>query len=151
MVHPYQAGNSTVTSDNLITALLDAPLGPGWTVEGLAERLLGEIAANPSQDKQEFVVGADTSRQARRLIRPLLACLAVKSAAEAGTPPEVHGGQLLFKRLGVLGPVCIHGRFENRPGNVRVTLRRSNLPPEDCNPPESGEIGIVKAPRVASR
>src|SRR5262249_48802243 len=90
-------------------------------------------------------VGADTSRQARRLIRPLLACLAVKFAAEAGTPPEVHGGQLSFKRLGVMGPVFIHGRFENRPGSVHIRLQQSSSPLENGKPPESGktEPGVV--------
>ena len=39
---PHQTGNPSVTADNPITALLDAPLDPGWTVEGLAERLLGD-------------------------------------------------------------------------------------------------------------
>ena len=82
---------------------------------------------------QEFVIHADatTDRQSRRLLRPLLACLATKSAAEAGSPPNLYGGHLSFKRPGPKGPVWILGEFENRPGSVRVTLRRSTSPPED--------------------
>ena len=74
---------------------------------------------------------AITDRQSRRLLRPLLACLATKSAAEAGSPVNLYGGHFSFKRPGPNGPVWILGRFENRPGNVRVTLRRSSSPPEN--------------------
>jgi hypothetical protein len=101
-------------------------------VEKLAEQLLDAIAAQCSEEAQEFVVDADAAldRQSRRLLRPLLACLATKSAAEAGTTVDLYGGHFSFKRLGPKGPVWILGQFENRSGNVRVTLRRSNSPPE---------------------
>jgi hypothetical protein len=121
-----------VTANNPSIDLLGAPLGPDWTVEGLVEQVLGAIAAQRSDEGQEFVLDADaiTDRQARRLLRPLLACLATKSAAEAGTPANLYGGYFSFKRLGPRGPVWILGQFENRPGSVRVTLQRSSSPPE---------------------
>jgi hypothetical protein len=122
-----------VTDNNPITDVLGAPLGPDWTVEGLAEQVLAAVAAQRSEEAQEFVldVGATTDRQSRRLLRPLLACLATKSAAEAGTPANLYGGHFSFKRSGPKGPVWILGQFENGPGSVRVTLRRSTSPAED--------------------
>jgi hypothetical protein len=122
-----------VTANNPVADVLAAPLGPDWTVEGLAERLLGAIAARRSEESQEFVLdaGATADRQSRRLLRPLLACLATKSAAEAGTPANLYGGHFSFERPGPDGPVWILGQFENRPGSVRVTLRRYTSPPPD--------------------
>jgi hypothetical protein len=121
-----------VTANNSITSILGNPLSPDWTVEGLAEQVLGTIAAQGTEDAQEFVLDADATadRQSRRLLRPLLACLATKSAAETGTAVNLYEGQFSFKRQGPNGPVWIFGHFENRPGNVRVVLRRSDLPPE---------------------
>src|SRR5205809_7816661 len=132
MAPSHQTGNPIVTANNPITDLLGAPLGPDWTVEGLAEQVLGAIAVQRSEEVQEFILDADTTtdRQSRRLLRPLLACLATKSAAEAGTPANLYGGRFSFKRPGPKGPVWIVGQFENRPGSVRVTLRRSSSPPE---------------------
>lgn len=125
-----------MTTDNPITDLLAAPLPPDWTVEGLAEQVLGAIAAHRLDGPQEFVLDAEavTDRQSRRLLRPLLACLATKSAAEAGTSANLYGGSLSFKRLGPEGPVWIVGQFENRPGTVRVTLRRLPSGPQDSQP-----------------
>src|SRR5216684_4108975 len=102
MAQSHETGNSTVTVDNPLTELLAAPLSPDWTVEGLAERLLGAIAARRSEEAQEFVLDADatTNRQSRRVLRPLLACLATKSAAEAGTAANLYRGRLSFERLG---------------------------------------------------
>jgi hypothetical protein len=124
-----------VTANNPIADLLGVPLGPGWTVEDLAEQVLGAIAGQRSEETPEFVLdtGAVADRQSRRLLRPLLACLATKSAAEAGTPVNLYGGCFSFKRPGPQGPVWILGQFENRPGSVRVALRRS------CTPPEASE------------
>ena len=120
-----------MTANNPLTDLLGALLGPDWTVEGLAEQVLRAIAAQGSEEAQEFVLDADATadRQSCRLLRPLLACLATKSAAEAGTPANLYGGHFSFKRPGPNGPVWILGQFENRPGSVRVTLRRSSSPP----------------------
>jgi hypothetical protein len=117
--------------NNLIINLLGAPLSPDWTVEELAEQLLSAIAVQHSEEGEEFVLdaAATTDRQVRRLLRPLLACLATKSAAEAGTPANLYGGHFTFKRPGREGPVWICGPFENRPGSVHVTLRRYNSPP----------------------
>jgi hypothetical protein len=120
-----------VTANNPLTDLLAAPLGPDWTVESLAEQVLGAIATQPSETEEEFILdgGTITDRQSRRLLRPLLACLATKSAAEAGTATNLYGGHFCFKRPGDTGPVWIVGQFENRPGTVRLTLRRSSSPP----------------------
>jgi hypothetical protein len=137
MAQSLETGNCIVTANNPIVDLLGAPLGPDWTVEGLVEQVLGAIVAERSEEAQEFVVdaGTITDGQSRRLLRPLLACLATKSAAETGTPANLYGGQVSFKRPGPEGPVWILGQFENRPGSVRVTLRRSSSPPES---PEAG-------------
>ncbi len=131
MAQSHEKGDPIVTANNPIIDLLSTPLGPDWTVEKLAEQLLGTIAAQSSGETQEFVLDADavTDRQSRRLLRPLLACLAIKSAAEVGIPAELYGGCFSFKRLGPEGPVWILGQFENRSGSVRVTLRRFNSPP----------------------
>jgi hypothetical protein len=132
MAQPHETGKPTVTANNPIADLLGASLGPGWTVEELAERLLSAIAEQPLAEDQDFVLDANavTDRQARRLLRPLLACLATKSAAEMGTPVNLYGGPLAFKRPGPHRPVWILGQFENRSGSVRVSLRRSTSPPE---------------------
>lgn len=125
-----------MTADNPITDLLAAPLSPDWTVEGLAEQLLSAIATQPSAESPEFVLDADvtTDRQSRRLLRPLLACLATKSAAETGTAASLYGGHFSFKRQGPNGPVWILGHFENRPGSVRLAMRQSSSPPTDAVP-----------------
>jgi hypothetical protein len=125
-----------MTAGNPLTELLAAPLSPDWTVEGLAEQVLGAIAAQRSEEAQELVLDADatTDRQARRVLRPLLACLAAKSAAEAGTPANLYGGCLSFKRPGPEGPVWILAQFENKPGRVRVAFRQSSSPPPDSEP-----------------
>lgn len=134
MAPSHETGNPIVTANNPFTDLLRAPLCPGWTVEKLAEQLLGVLAAQRSEESQEFVLDADdiTDRQLRRLIRPLLARLATKSAAEAGTPPNLYGGHLAFRRPSPNGPVWILGQFENRPGKVRIALRRSSSPLTDA-------------------
>ncbi len=117
-------------AENPLAGLLAAPLGPGWTIEGLAEQLLGTIAAQPEEGAKElrFDAAETGDRQSQRVLRPLLAYLATKSAAEAGTPPNLYGGQLSFKRDGPDGPVWILGEFENRPGSVRVAFQRSSSP-----------------------
>jgi hypothetical protein len=121
-----------MSADNPIAGLLAAPLSPDWTIEGLAEQVLGAIAAQRSDDGKEFVLDAAavTDRQSRRLLRPLLACLATKSAAEAGTPVNLYGGRLLFNRPGSDGPVWVIGQFENKSGAVRVVFRRSSSLPQ---------------------
>lgn len=122
-----------MTTNNPIADVLAAPLAPGWTVEGIAEQVLTAIATPRSEDALEFVIDAGTigNSQARRLLRPLLACLAAKSAAETGTSTDLYGGRLSFRRSDPNGPVWIVGQFDNRPGLVRLSLRRSNSPPAD--------------------
>ncbi len=86
--------------------------------------------------------GAAADRPSQRILRPLLACLAAKSAAEAGTSPNLYGGNLSFRRPGPEGPVWIIGQFENKPGSVRATFRRSAAPPEQPDG-QSGTIGAT--------
>jgi hypothetical protein len=112
---------------NPVTDLLSAPLSPDWTIDGLAEQLLGIISAQPGK---EFDLNAleITDRQALRLIRPLLACLPTMSAAESGTSDSIYGGDLSFKRNGPNGSVKITGQFKNMQGEVRISLKRSATP-----------------------
>ncbi len=72
MAQSHETDNPIVTANTPLTDLLGAPLGPDWTVEGLAEQVLGFIAAQGSEEAQEFVLDADatTDRQSRRLLRP---------------------------------------------------------------------------------
>jgi len=123
------------TTGKPITDLLSAPRGSAWTIDQLAEEVLCAVAAQGPGDVQEFVLDADVAsdRQSRRVLRPLLACLATKSAAEAGTPPNLYGGRLAFQRPGRKGPVWILGQFENRPGTVRVAFRRASSPPQNLS------------------
>lgn len=129
-----------MTANNPIADLLAAPLDPQWTIDRLAEQVLGTIAAQPPGEAQEFFFTADAAmdRQSRRLIRPLLACLATKSAAETGMPVNVFEGQLSFKRADSQRPVWIHGQFVNRPGKICITLHRSTSLPESA-PTRNGE------------
>jgi hypothetical protein len=137
-----------VTAENPIAELLAAPLSPDWSIEGLAEQVLGAIAARPG-DEQLFVFDAATAkdRQSQRMLRPLLACLATKSAAETGTSTNLYEGRLSFKRVGVEGPVWIQGEFENKPGSVRVVLRRSTSPQS----PESKAVEDLSKPSLRQR
>jgi len=103
--------------DENMSELLSAPVSPDWTIDRLAEEVLCAIAARGSGEAQEFVLDAEvaTDRQSRRILRPLLACLANKSAVEAGTSPELYRGRLLYQRPSHDGPVWILGQFENMP------------------------------------
>ena len=145
MAQPHKTGNPIVTADNLISEMITAPLGPDWTVGGLAEQVLGAIAAQRSEEAQEFAIDADavTDPQSRRLLRPLLASLATKSAAETGRPVNLNGGRLCFKRPGPKGPVWIFGEFENRPGTVYIKLRRCYSPPEASEPRTAQPLAIT--------
>ena len=128
-----------MTADNRVSELLSAPVSADWTIDRLAEDVLCAIAAQSAGEAQEFMLDAEatTDRQSRRILRPLLACLASKSAAEAGTTPDLYGGRLVFQRQSHDGPVWILGQFENTPGRVRLTLRRSCSPPQQSGPPNS--------------
>jgi hypothetical protein len=141
-----------VIAENSITDLLAAPLSPDWTIEGLAEQLLCTIASQPTGEPTKLLldVASTTDRQSQRVLRPLLACLATKSAAEAGAPPNLYGGQLSFKRTGPDGPVWILGEFENKHGSIRVAFRRTSSPHRN---PESttGQLSVSRdvSPRPA--
>jgi hypothetical protein len=130
MAQSSKTGNSIVTADDPITDLLAAPLRPDWTIDQLAEEVIRVIAARASDESQELVLDAQTTtdRQPRRLLRPLLACLAIKSADEEGTSPEIYGGRLSFKRPGREGSVWVVGQFENKPGAAWVAFRLNALP-----------------------
>jgi hypothetical protein len=143
MAQTLEAGNPTVTAENLITDLLAAPPGPDWTIEGLAEQLLYTIAFQPKEEAKKLFLAAEATkdRQSQRVLRPLLACLATKSAAEAGTRPNLYGGQLSFKRTGPEGLVWILGEFENKPGSVRAALQRSSSPPKDSEQRTGEAVG----------
>jgi hypothetical protein len=136
MAQPRETGDPPVTANNPIADLLAAPLGVDWTIDRLAEDILRAIAALGPYEGQEFVLDAEatTDRQTGRLLRPLLACLATKSAAESGTPPNLYGGNLTFQRSGPDGLAWILGRFENRPGAARVALFRTSSPSEGSDP-----------------
>ena len=136
MAQSHEAGNPTVTAENPLSDVLSAPLPPDWTIEGLAEQLLCTIASQPQEEGKTLVLDSASAmdRQSQRVLRPLLACLATRSAAEAGTPPSLYGGRLSFKRIGPDGPVWIFGEFENTPGSVRVEFQRSCLDMQEPDP-----------------
>jgi hypothetical protein len=142
-----------VTAENPLTDLLAAPLSPDWTIEALAEQLLCTIASQPKEEAKNLRLdaAAATDRQSQRVLRPLLACLATKSAAEAGTPANLYGGLLRFKRNGPDGPVWILGEFENKPGSVRVAFQRSSAVRE-VSEQETSEPSVspATAPQVGS-
>jgi hypothetical protein len=123
-----------MTGDNPITEFLAAPLSPDWTVEGLAEQVLDTIAMQHCEKAQEYVLDIDATvdRQTRRILRPLLACLAAKAEAETGNPVSIYGGRLVFKRSGPLGPVWIVGQFENVPAKAYAAFRCEFTPPLHC-------------------
>jgi hypothetical protein len=117
--------------------LLAAPLDPDWTIESLAERVLTTISDQPpangsGETEITFDAHKTVDRQACRLIRPLLAYLATKSASENNTPLNLFGGPLHFRRQGLRGPSCIVGEFENRPESVRIALRRFDATSNVC-------------------
>ena len=145
MAQSHEAGNPTVTAENPLIDLLSAPLSPDWTIEGLAEQLLCTIASQPKDEGKKLVLdsGSAVHRQTQRILRPLLACLATKSAAEAGTPPNLFGGQLSFKRMGPDGPVWIFGQFENKPGSVRIAFQRSSLNMQERSPDNPFECRVA--------
>lgn len=146
----HRAGSSVVTAKNCITELLSAPLAPDWTIDSLAEQVLSAIALQLSTaagDVDDVVLDGNTvtDRQARRLIRPLLASIARKSAAERATPPNLYEGRFMFERLGYEGPVWILGEFKNMPGHVRVRFRLGKFSPTDQETNTKGPTGFTHA------
>lgn len=119
--------NPIVTTDTSICELLAVPLSPGWTSEGLAEQVLAAIAAQRSEDTREFILDADatTDGQSSRLLRPLLACLASKSADETGTPVNLFGGRLCSNGQDPMDQfgLSVHSRI-----NLAWSMRRSDAP-----------------------
>jgi hypothetical protein len=113
-----------VTGENPIMDVLMSPLTEDTTIDRLAEQLLCTIGQSRSQHPFTLDAANATDRQARRLFRPLLACLAMKSALETGSEGSVYGGSLSFTRPGPHGPVLILGEFDNRQANARITLQR---------------------------
>ena len=133
MAESVEEGDTTVIADNPIADLLAAQLRPDWTLEGLAEQLICTMASCPIDEVHEFVLDAEATEdhQTRRLLRPLLAYLATKSAAEAGSAVNIYVGDLSFERPGNEGPVWVLAHFENKPGAVRAVFRRSTSPRPD--------------------
>lgn len=113
-----------MTDDNPILDLLAAPLRPDWTIDQLAEDVILAIVARGSGERQEFVIDAEavTDRQSRRVLRPLLACLATKSAAETGTSTSLYGDRLRFVRPGRDGLMSVFCRFENTPERAWIAF-----------------------------
>jgi hypothetical protein len=129
MAEVAEAGNPIVMAKNLIHDVLSSPLATDWTVEDLADRLLDAITSQAGTEVQEFILNADADRQMQRLVRPLLACLAVRSNSETGTAVNVYGGRLQFKPRSVgSSTVWIAGEFENQPGNVYLKLHCASAP-----------------------
>jgi hypothetical protein len=128
VVQPSEASDSIVSTDNKILELLTSPLGDEWTVEGLVDTLLDAIAADQSENVHSVALDGTMDRQASRLLRPVLACLANKWAADSVSEVNLYVGRFSFKRMGPDGPVWIEGHFENRPGKVFLELRRSSIP-----------------------
>ncbi len=110
-----------------VTELLSTPLSPSWTIEGLAESLLDLFSHYETEIS--FDAQSLTDRQSQRVIRPLLAHLAVRSATEANTTPNLYEGTLTFQRTTNEGIFWITGEFENKQGSACFTLRRSNTAP----------------------
>ena len=75
-----------MTGDNPINELLSAPLRLDWPIDRLAEEVLRAIAVRGSEEAQKLTLDAEATsdRQSRRLLRPLLACLATKSRRICG-------------------------------------------------------------------
>jgi hypothetical protein len=159
MAQSHEMGNPIVTADNPLIDLL------GWArlvqigrSNARRSNCSPPIATHRSE-AVEFVLDADApiDRQSRRLLRPLLACLATISTAEAGTPPHLYGGQLSFKRPDPEGRVWILGQFDNRPGTVRVAFRRAGAPPEaldpgtaQCSVPTAGSRPDAPQPKTST-
>jgi hypothetical protein len=149
-----------VTVDNPILNLLAAPFRPDWTVDQLAEEVILDIAARASDEVHEFVIDAEaiTDRQSLRVLRPLLACLATKSAAEGGTSPNLYGGRLSFERSDREGLVRVIGEFENTPGKVRAAFRSfrwAGANPRDASPAWTDQrwtvVDLKKSPDPITR
>jgi hypothetical protein len=123
-----QASDPIVTSSHLLIELLGAPLGPGG-IQGLAQKVLSTIYENKAAE-QEFILDASgaTNPRARKLIRPLIACLAKMSAEQAGVPVSLYGGHISFKRNGPEGWFDILGDFENTHARARATFRADPAP-----------------------
>lgn len=131
-----KTGDPIVSANNTVLDLLAAPLAPGWTIEGLAEQVLSAVASVSPGEAVDltFRHDANADPQIQRLIRPLLACLAAKSATETGQFTNLYTGQIALRRQGSTGPVWILGHFENQQGRVRLSLRRSISAPEWSEP-----------------
>jgi hypothetical protein len=124
MAHAFEESDLTM---NTISDLLSAPLDQDWCLDNLAEEVIASLAAQPAGTEPELVFAVDetTNRQARRLIRPFLACLATKSASENGTPVNIYSGSLSFHRPGPDGTVWVVGDFSNQSGGQRLAIRRA--------------------------
>ena len=123
------------TADNHIRELVPAPVSPDWTIDRLAEQVLCAIAARGSAEGTANSARAELPRSTSKAAYSGRSSLWLKTSRP---PKQVHPhldrGRLLFQRPSHDGPVWIHGQFENMPGTVRVTLRRSSSPPQHSEP-----------------
>jgi Domain of unknown function (DUF4145) len=105
---------------------LDDVLAQAGPLDDRAEDLLARAARAPGAWGARASDLADGA--ARRAFRPLLACLARKSAQESGTDPDPYGGALAFVLHAPSGLVRLTGTFENT-----ATVARLNFDvPQPC-------------------
>jgi hypothetical protein len=138
-----------VTADNPLPASFPPRSVPIGLSKGWLTKLLDAIAAQREKPYIFLDAEVSTDRQSRRLLRPLLTCLTTKSGAENSKPVNLYSGEFLFKRDGPEGPIWIFGQFENKPGTVRVAIRRSASPPPQPAP-INGTNRAVKAAGASS-
>lgn len=125
--------------------LLADPAALTRPLDTLAEQLLARLAAE-LKPLPPTTRDALPSPQARARFRPLLACLARKSAQENGTAFDPHGGTLTFVRPGLRGPVRITGTFDNHSDAVRLVFHAPEPLPDHTHapPPPGGASGLVE-------
>jgi hypothetical protein len=131
----------------VLELLADPHAAAARSLDELAETLLRR-AAEPRAEVS--VALADLpDPHARSLFRSLLACLARKSAQEAGTALDPYGGTLAFVRDTPDGPVRIDGTFDNRAGTARLTLPPPRPHPDGRPPHARGGSAVVDALHTA--
>jgi hypothetical protein len=116
-------------------------LAQSRALDDRAEDLLARAATAPAGWNTASTDLADP--HAQREFRRLLACLARKSAQEAGTDPDPYGGTLAFVRQTPTGLARLTGTFENATAVARLAFDA----PQPCAiaPPPRGGSPIVDA------
>lgn len=142
--HP-EASHRPVTIRESVVKLLTTAPEKGWTVDDWTEGLLrlaaegkgltlrvarGEDATLP-RHLQIVEAGEITQTEdsaAIRVIRPLLARLAVKAQEELGIAFDPYGGRFAFTREAVRGVVRIEIEFTNTSRDQSLVLTTKTLP-----------------------